>query len=161
MPLSNKEFRISGCIIGQINRKGIAGLRVEVWDKDYLIDDLLGSAITAADGTFKLSFNESDFREVFLDRKPDLYFKIYNQEELIKSTEDSVLWNVKEQEREVLIELETVPSSVTDTPTGGQIVTSAKPRNLATSNSISRLIQTHLLLSKTHAHLVALTKRRF
>ncbi|NET85216.1 MAG: hypothetical protein F6J94_25880, partial [Moorea sp. SIO1F2] len=38
----------------------------------------------------------------------------YNQEELIKSTEDSVQWNVKEQDSEVVIELETVPVGEVD-----------------------------------------------
>lgn len=107
--MTNKTFRISGSVIGRTTRQGVAGLRVEAWDKDLILDDLVGSDVTKADGTFQLSFDESYFREVFLDRQPDLYFKIYNQEELIKSTEDSVLWNVKEQESKVVIELETVP----------------------------------------------------
>lgn len=107
--MTNKIFRISGSVVGQTTRQGVAGLRVEAWDKDLRLDDLLGSTMTEADGNFQMSFDESYFREVFLDQKPDLYFKIYNQEELIKSTEDSVLWNVKEQESKVMIELETVP----------------------------------------------------
>ncbi|AOY80603.1 beta-1,3-glucanase family protein [Moorena producens JHB] len=107
--MTNKTFHISGRIIGQKTRQGVAGLLVEAWDKDLIIDDLLGSTMTKADGTFQLSFDESYFRELFSDKQPDLYFKIYNQEELIKSTEDSVLWNVKEQESEVVIELEAVP----------------------------------------------------
>ncbi|NEO51167.1 MAG: hypothetical protein F6K55_46675 [Moorea sp. SIO4A3] len=157
--MTNKIFRISGRIIGRKNRQGVAGLRVEAWDKDLIIDDLLGSAMTKADGTFQLSFDKSYFRELFSDRQPDLYFKIYNQEELIKSTEDSVLWNVKEQESEVVIEVDAVPSPVTDTPTGGEVVTPGKPPALAACNSISSLIQSHLFLSKAHANLVALAKR--
>ncbi len=107
--ITNKTFRISGRVIERTTHQGVAGLRVEAWDKDLRIDDLVGSAVIEANGTFQLSFDESYFQELFFDRQPDLYFKVYNQQKLIKSTEDSVLWNIKEQESEVVIELETVP----------------------------------------------------
>ncbi|NEO29346.1 MAG: hypothetical protein F6K36_02605 [Symploca sp. SIO3C6] len=134
----NKTFHISGSVIGQTTRQGVTGLRVEAWDKDLIIDDLLGSAITKSDGTFQLSFDESYFREVCLDRQPDLYFKIYNQEELIKSTEDSVLWNVKEQDSKVLIEMETAPpvSSPVTVPFFGNVHDTIKTSSILREKAV-------------------------
>lgn len=110
--MTNKTFHISGRVIAQMTNQSTAGLRVEAWDKDLIIDDLVDSAVTETDGSFQLLFEESYFRELFIDRQPDLYFKVYNQEELIKSTEDSVVWNVKKQNSQVVIELDEAPKIV-------------------------------------------------
>ncbi|MBI2985750.1 MAG: hypothetical protein HYY45_03175 [Deltaproteobacteria bacterium] len=99
-----KNFSISGRVI-DIKAHGIAGLRVEAWDKDLIFDDLVGSAVTDAQGAFQIEFTGSYFQELFLDRKPDLFFKVFRDGELIKSTEDSVLWNVKAGEQTITIEV--------------------------------------------------------
>lgn len=93
--MATKTYRIIGRIIDRETHQGVPGLRVEAWDKDLLIDDLVGSAVTDARGTFEITFDTSYFRELFLDRKPDLYFKVFSGDRLIESTEDSVLWNVE------------------------------------------------------------------
>lgn len=104
----DKTFRISGRVIDKITQQGVAELLVEAWDNDFILDDLVGSAVTDSDGTFQLSFNPSHFQEILLDRQPDIYFKIYAQTELLHSTENSVLWNILEQEREITIQVRTV-----------------------------------------------------
>lgn len=105
--MTNKTFRIIGHVIERESRRGIPDLRVEAWDKDLIIDDLVGSAVTASDGAFQILFDETYFREICLDRRPDLYFKVFSQEKLIKSTENSVLWNVTAHDTEVVIEIAT------------------------------------------------------
>ena len=103
--MSDKIFHIIGHIIARESREGLAGLQIEAWDKDLICDDFLGSAVTDDQGTFNIEFSESHFRELFLDRQPDLFFKVFYEKKLIKSTEDSVLWNVDAGETEIEIEV--------------------------------------------------------
>ena len=85
-----KNFRINGRVIDLTSRRGVAELRLEAWDKDLILDDLVGSAVTDEQGKFRIEFDQSYFQELFLDRRPDLYFKVFSGDSLIKSTEDSV-----------------------------------------------------------------------
>ncbi len=95
--MTNQEnrYQINGRVIDVKSRRGLKGLRVEAWDKDQIFDDLVGSTETDADGRFHIGFDRSYFSELFFDREPDLFFKVFSGGELIKSTQDSVLWNVK------------------------------------------------------------------
>lgn len=106
MAKRNKSYRISGHVIDRTTRQGVSGLRIEAWDKDLIFDDLVGSATTDEQGDFQIEFTQSYFRELFLDRQPDLFFKVFRVEELIKSTENSVLWNVEARDTEVVIEVD-------------------------------------------------------
>jgi 5-hydroxyisourate hydrolase-like protein (transthyretin family) len=110
--MAEKIFHIIGRVIDQ-SGQGVEGLRVEAWDKDLIFNDLVGSAETDAEGRFEIQFKESYFKEIFIDRKPDLFFKVFQNDELIKSTEDSVLWNVKVGEKEIEIKV--------DIPTKSQV----------------------------------------
>ena len=104
--MAKQTFRISGHVIDDKTRHGIGELRVEAWDKDLIIDDFVGSAVTDEQGVFYLEFDTAYFNELFLDRYPDLFFKVFQGQTLIKSTEDSVLWNVNDGDTEVAIEVD-------------------------------------------------------
>lgn len=108
---ANKIFRITGRVIDRTTRQGVSGLRVEGWDNDLICNDLVGSAVTDEQGAFVSEFTSSYFKELFFDREPDLFFKVFRGDELIKSTEDSVLWYVKAGETEVVIEVD-IPAAV-------------------------------------------------
>jgi hypothetical protein len=90
-----RKYNMQGTVSSERDGRGVPNLKVEAWDKDLLIDDLLGTAKTDEDGRFTLSFDKTYYQEICIDRKPDIYFKVFYEGKLIKSTEDSVLWNVE------------------------------------------------------------------
>jgi hypothetical protein len=102
-----------GRVVNRKTRKGIPGLRVEAWDKDLIFDDFVGQTVTDDNGEFTLEFESSYYKELCFDRKPDIYFKIYLERELIHSTEDSVLWNVANPDIRITIP---VPMPVPEVP---------------------------------------------
>jgi hypothetical protein len=97
-------------VFGRINdgqtRLGIAGMRVEIWDNDLFFKDLLGSAVTDEQGRFSIEFDSSSFKRLLFDRQPDLFFKVFRGDQLIRDTSDSILWNAREGDREIVIEVD-------------------------------------------------------
>jgi len=108
------RYDIRGKVIDSFSGDGIGGVRVEAWDKDFGLDDYLGSATTISDGLFSISFDESAFRDIFFDNWPDIYFRVYCYNELLASTEDSVLWNIRNPQVEVTITARTPKPPVCD-----------------------------------------------
>ncbi len=104
-----KKYCFNGRVIDRKSQSGIAGLRVEAWDKDLIFDDFVCSALTDKNGDFLISFDESHFREIFFDREPDLFFKIFRQDELIAQTRDSILWNLSDSIKSIVIEIDVNP----------------------------------------------------
>jgi hypothetical protein len=105
MTQGQRKYRIVGAVVNR-QRQALTGLRVEAWDKDPLFDDLLGTAITDTEGRFQIDFDETYFQELFLDRDPDLFFRVFSGEALIKSTEDSVMWNMQTTYLEITLEVD-------------------------------------------------------
>lgn len=99
-------FKIIGHVVDSKTKYGIKGLRVEAWDKDLFVSDLVGGTTTGDGGIFRIQFDESYFKELFLDRRPDLFFKVFRGDKLIKDTKDSILWNVDREDIEMTIEVE-------------------------------------------------------
>ncbi|MEG4576203.1 neuraminidase-like domain-containing protein [Microcoleus sp. N3A4] len=118
--MSQKKFHISGRVINRQFHIGIPSLRIEAWDKDLIFNDLVGNVVTDEQGNFQIEFTEVHFRECFLDRQPDLFFKIFNQNgELLGSTENSVLWNVEVGETKMTIAID-FPTPEEPKPDGEQ-----------------------------------------
>ena len=90
------KYFIKGSVV---NLKGLAipNLTIEAWDKDLLIDDYLGSAISDQQGRFSIIFDSDRFREWFFDRRPDVFFRIYHQGDLVHDSRDDVICNVADK----------------------------------------------------------------
>ena len=93
--MAENIFHINGRVVDQQTGRGLGGLRVEAWDNDFIIEDLVGSKETDEHDRFCIVFDKRYYQEIIFDRKPDIYFKVFSDEELVHSTEDSVLWNVE------------------------------------------------------------------
>ncbi|MCP4702907.1 MAG: hypothetical protein GY862_39505 [Gammaproteobacteria bacterium] len=98
------EYVIHGKIVHEKTRKALGGLRVEAYDKDCITkDDYLGGAQTDDEGCFSIRFTPEKYREGIFDKNPDLYFRVYDGNALIKDTIDEVCRNVSESEIEIVI----------------------------------------------------------
>jgi len=128
------NYIVTGRVVERITRRGLAGLRVEAWDKDLLLDDLLDVGVTGSSGSFLLRFDESRFRELFLDRRPDLFFKVFSGDQLLASTEDSVLWNADRSD--ITTEIEVDAPAGTDVDAGATDTDGSRGRNIATRGSL-------------------------
>src|SRR6185369_4223816 len=87
------RFTIKGVVREAESGIGIPGLFVKAYDKDLLFDDLLGTAITNADGSFEIVSESGDFRE-FFELRPDLYLRVFRADRKteIWSSKESVRW---------------------------------------------------------------------
>lgn len=90
-----KIYTIHGKVIGEKSRVGLTNLRVEAWDKDFNSKHYVGCTTTESDGRFRIQFNQDYFAQLYRDNIPDLFFKVYEGDTLIKTTEKEVIWNIK------------------------------------------------------------------
>ncbi len=150
-----KRYVISGHVLDRATGQGIAGLRVEAWDKDARYDDLVASAVTEGDGRFQLDFDDTRFREMYPEAAPDLYFKVYRGLQLLRSTEDSVLWNLATGKTSIRIEVDLPGEGTEDQlPQQGYVVRGrvlqpdGQPLAGVTVKAFDRDLRQELLLGK-------------
>ena len=99
-------YRTGGRVVDSATGQGVEGLRIEAWDKDLLFNDPLGNTVTDGQGCFQISYKESDFKDLFGDKSADLFFRVFKDGVFIKSTEDSILWNVENEKTDILIDVD-------------------------------------------------------
>jgi len=97
------EFKIYGKILEKETGKGIPNLIVKAVDKDLLYDDILGEATTDENGNFEIKYNKEDFKELLLDKEPDIYLNVRNANgDVIYTTETKVVYDALEEEEFVI-----------------------------------------------------------
>ena len=89
-------------------------VRVEVWDKDLVFDDLVASATTDRRGRCRLFLEPSRHKELFADRRPDVFFKVFDGEKLVVDTRDFVVCNLKPGTHDVVIRVPTSEPECTE-----------------------------------------------
>src|SRR5260370_21406190 len=90
--MSTRSFRTSGHVVDAKVHGGVPSLRVEGWDKERLCHDLVACEVTGALGDFQIALDGTYLRELFADRRPVLFFKVFQGNQLVARTEDTRSW---------------------------------------------------------------------
>ena len=111
------DFKIRGRVYVRETEQPLAELIIRAYDRDLLIDDLLGDATTDNSGLFEILYAERDFKDLF-EKAPDIYLRIYDSlgEKTIHTTADWVRWNAGGDEWfDVAVPQHKLPSGPDDT----------------------------------------------
>lgn len=77
-PLAAPDAWVVRGRVSDSSNRGLPGLTVSLYDKDFLFDDRLGQTETDQNGNFSLVYRTRDFRDL-IERKPDIYLKVTDQ----------------------------------------------------------------------------------
>ena len=95
-------MRVIGTIVEEESGKPIAGLQVRAFDKDFLFDDKLGTAVTDAAGKFRIDYSSLDFSLIQdLETVPELYIRVFDStgKKLLFTSEKSIRNDPQVEER--------------------------------------------------------------
>ncbi|HRI79087.1 MAG TPA: hypothetical protein PLR06_06070 [Cyclobacteriaceae bacterium] len=93
-----KSFTLKGRLL---NKGGtlLSGFKILVHDKDLFRDDYLGTAVSDQEGRWTIKFDSASFSNMFLginfDKRPDLYFKVYDNDQVVLDTSGNPMRNVE------------------------------------------------------------------
>jgi len=88
------SFRIFGKVIEAESGQGISNLTIRATDKDFFVDDFLGTATTDVNGYFEIVYAAEDFIDLLFERKPDIFLRVTSQRgQLIHTTEDRIRYD--------------------------------------------------------------------
>ena len=120
-----KLIRITGRVIERKTKQGLSNLRVEAWDKDLIVKNAVGAATTDQQGAFVIETSKGQLNDLFATRHCVLFFKVFRDDQLITSTEGSVLWDRDAQDAEIVIKVNidspTPPDNGTTFTVSGQV----------------------------------------
>jgi hypothetical protein len=99
-------YSITGTVIDRKTRQGVTGLRVEAWDRDTRYHDMLGQQMSRSDGGFTFEFDSEYFGDFAPDRLPDVFFKVFLGKQLLLSTQQASLENLRTTATHVMLEVD-------------------------------------------------------
>ncbi|PQJ26818.1 hypothetical protein BSZ35_17950 [Salinibacter sp. 10B] len=88
---TDRQYRISGTVVNEKSREGLAGLRVQAWDRDVVHDDFLAAATTGRAGSFSLQFAPVRFKETHFEEGPNVFFRILDGDTVLAEIDRSDL----------------------------------------------------------------------
>src|SRR5215467_9543072 len=80
-------------------------LLVEAWDKNMICTDRIAHALTDDLGAFQIEIAEAHLTELFMERRPELLFKVFRDETLLGGPGELVFWNPYVGEAEIILEV--------------------------------------------------------
>lgn len=104
--ITDDTYGINGRIRDATTGQGAAGVTVELWDEDIREDDYIATTTTDERGRFTVEFAAETFLEYEKDARPELYFKIFSDDELIENTKESTVVQIAPGEPRVGLELD-------------------------------------------------------
>lgn len=99
-------YELSVVVLDAATQRGIPGLRIQAWDKDTKYHDLLGVETTDLRGSVHFRFDSLYFGDFAPDHHPDVFFRIYRGEQLLKTTEDAPHMNLKPGHHSMVVVIE-------------------------------------------------------
>ena len=135
--MANHEFSVKGTLLSRKDQQPLANLRIEAWDKDLLFDDFVGEATSEANGDFTIIFKLERFRELFFDNYPDLYFKVYDQGNLVYSSEKEITWNYRSGQEKIELTIDWPPPPGDHPGTGNKNETYKVSGKVVNSNGVA------------------------
>lgn len=67
---------VKGRIVDRQDGTPVSGAAVEVYDRDMLLNDYLGSAVTDEGGRFQVEFTSDVFKDSVFEDRPDVFVKV-------------------------------------------------------------------------------------
>ncbi len=102
---SSSAVQIHGHVVARRSGQALARMRVEAWDSELTDYQPLSATVTDAEGKFELSLDGAFMRETPDERDPEIFFRVFDGDRLIGTTEGRVSWGREDAGRDVAIEV--------------------------------------------------------
>ena len=104
--VENDFYAFRGSVVDSKDNSPVYLAQVQAWDEDFISkDDHLGSSFTNSNGEFVITFDKSKFGSLFIDRKPDIYFHVMVDDQVVLNTCKSVIKNATASKESIILKI--------------------------------------------------------
>lgn len=140
-------FRIYGQVCEVRTKRALPGLGIQALDKDFFVDDRLGTATTDQEGRFDIRYAKADFRD-FFDLKPDIYLQVRAPDgALLCTTEDRVRYEADDTE-EFLLEIPVTTERIADSEALRRRIVGDSALQIDLADTVAALLDDKALLDR-------------